>query len=55
VYAFVRDYVSSLAPNILGTVAKMLRQNITETVIGRKFFIVGNLMFAFFWDMRVNE
>jgi hypothetical protein len=47
--------VSSFAPNILQTVTKMIRQNIAETIIGRKFFIVGNSMIAFLWDMRVNE
>jgi hypothetical protein len=33
----------------------MLDQNITETIIERKFFIVCNLRIAFFWGMRVNE
>jgi hypothetical protein len=52
VYVFIRDGLSSFAPNVLQTVTKKLRQNITETIIGRKFFIVGNLKIALFWDMR---
>jgi hypothetical protein len=33
VYVFIRDHVSSFAPNILQTVTKMLVQNITESLL----------------------